>query len=68
MGGVAGELAGISLGDDAARLLVEEDDTVADAHDAGQLMGDDDAGGAEGVANAQDELVQAAGGDRVEAC
>src|SRR5512139_2158855 len=48
--GLVAQRLRVAVGDGGARLDVEEDAVVADGEDAGQLVGDDDDGGAEAVA------------------
>ena len=61
------ELPGGALGDHGALLRVEEDRVAPDGEDAGQLVGDDDHGRPQAVAQLEDQLVEAARVDRVEA-
>src|SRR5262249_2589773 len=60
------ELLRISRGDHALALAVEEHRVVANGEDARQLVGHHHDGGAEAVTQIEDEVVQAAGSDRVE--
>src|SRR5690242_18598153 len=52
---------------DRATLGVEEDAVVADREDARELVGDDDDRGAEAVAQLEDQVVEAARADGIEA-
>ena len=63
--GMVTQFLRIAVRDRGARLDVEEEAVVADGEDAGQLVGDDDDGGAEAVAQLEDEVVEQARGNKL---
>ena len=61
------KLLGVAAGDHGPRFRVEKHAVVADGKDARQLMGDDHDCGAEAVAQLQDQIIEQARADRIEA-
>ena len=55
------------MGNRRLRLGIQENAVIGDREQAGQFMADDDDGGAETVPQLKDQIVEPAGGDRVEA-
>ena len=55
-----------AMRDRRSRLRIQEDAVIADPEQAGQFMAHDDDGGAETLAQLENQVIEPAGGDRIQ--
>src|SRR3954452_8970896 len=65
--GMSEEVPGVALSAHSVGFGIQEDGIIADGEDARQVMGDDHKGRAQTVPQAQDEFIELARGERVQA-